>query len=217
MGLLIAIGVLCSAQEDFPIEHHTWLRYKPGTLIRHKTTIEAGGRVFTGTRTWTLKEVGEKDCAVEDVDSMAPEGTPPSLFRVTRGTRAGEELVRMKDKETLCELWIVKTRMKEEVMETRYWIPKGKFDPPLRMAQKKEGFELDVVATSLNEKLKVGERDISCVKLEGSVKSGGSEGTLKFWHTQELPSSCARMEMTLQDPQGPFSLRMEAVEAKEVK
>jgi hypothetical protein len=216
MILLIAVGALCSAQEDYPVEHHTWLRYKPGTMIRHKTAVEAGGRKFEGTRTWTLKEVGKQDCVVEEVDSMSQDGAP-STFRVTQGTRIGEELVKVKDKETHCEIWIVKSHGKNGALEARYWIPKGKFDPPLRMVQKQEGFEADLLATSLNEKLKVGEREVSCVKLEGKVKAGGSEGSVKFWHTQELPSSHARMEMSLQTPEGPFTLRMEAVEAKELK
>lgn len=88
---------------------------------------------------------------------------------------------------------------------------------PLKVVFKQPGFEGELTAVALDEKVKVGEREYLCAKLQGKVKSGASDGTMTLWASQEIPGAQARMEIVLKDANAETKITMAPIEIHEEK
>jgi hypothetical protein len=67
---------------------------------------------------------------------------------------------------------------------------------------KQKNMEGDLAAVVVDEKVRVGDRDYECARLEGKVKYGLSEGTMTVWLNQEIPGGQVRAEMSLSGSAG---------------
>ena len=187
---------MAQAQEKFPAEDDAWLRFKPGTWIENKVTLEVGDTTIVSTQKQTLKEKDGVDYLVEETGTANGKDLPTVRSRKSAGTLAGTETIVVEGKDYPCKIWVAKGLRDDGEVEVRYWMPKGN-KYPLKVAFKQKNMEGELTAVVVDEKMRVGDRDYECARLEGKVKYGLSEGTMTVWLNQEIPGAQARAEMSL--------------------
>jgi len=197
--------------ERFPAADHCWLRFKAGTYIRSKITIDSAGVVTESDFQLALKEQNGDDYVVEETTTTDGYTFPPQLNKTGAALKTGSETLTVAGKEIPCTIWTAKGRRNDGPTVTRYWVPEGR-KYPLKMVFKQQNVEGEVTATELDAEIEISGRTYSCAKLEGKIKYGPVEGTLRVWSNQELPSAQARMELVLPTPNGDAKIRVEPVE-----
>jgi hypothetical protein len=195
-GLLALLLAQASAQEKFPSEDDAWLRFKPGTWIENKVTVEVGDTTIVSTQKQTLKEKDGADYLVEETGTANGKDLPSVRSRKSAGTITGTETVVVDGKDYPCKISAARGTRDDGEVEVRYWMPKGN-KYPLKVAFKQKNMEGELTAVVVDEKMRVGDRDYECARLEGKVKFGLSEGTMTVWLNQEIPGGQARAEMSL--------------------
>jgi hypothetical protein len=200
-SFIFALLALLSPQEKFPAEDEAWLRFKPGTWIENKVTIEVGDEVLVSTQKQTLKEKAGDDYLIEESGTSNGKELPIVRSRKSNGTIAGTETVVVDGKEYPCRISVAKGVREDGDVEVRYWMPKGN-KYPLKVLFKQKNMEGELTAVVVDEKMKVGDREYECARLEGKVKYGLTEGTMTVWLNQEIPGAQARVEMSLRGTTG---------------
>jgi len=188
-------------QEKFPAEDDAWLRFKPGTWIENKITMEVGGETVVSVQKQTLKEKDGGDYLIQETGSSGGQDLPPHRSRQRVGTINGQETIVVEGQDYPCKISVAKGQREDGEVEVRYWMPKGN-KYPLKVSFKQKNMEGEITAVVVDEKMKVGDREYECARLEGRVKYGLSEGTMTVWLNQEIPGGQARAEMTLSGTTG---------------
>jgi hypothetical protein len=204
------------APEKFPVEDHCWLRFKPETWVTNKIVVEVNGKVVETVQKQRLKERSDEDYVIEVTESLNGRLLATHMNWSSNGVITGKETLTVDGKEYPCQVSIAKGRREEGETESRYWMPKGN-KYPLKVEFKQPNFEGVLKAVAVDEKVKIGEREYLCSKMEGKVKQGPSEGTMTVWVNQEIPGAQARLELVLQTPSGELKLRATPQELHEEK
>jgi hypothetical protein len=195
-------------QDKFPVEDDAWLRFKPGTWIENKVTVEVGDSVIVSTQKQLLREKSGDDYLIVESGTSNDKELPSVRTRQSVGTITGKETVVVDGKEYPCRISVAKGLRDDGEAEVRYWMPKGN-KYPLKVTFKQKNMEGELTAVVVDEKMRVGDRDYECARLEGKVKYGLSEGTMTVWLNQEIPGAQARAEMSLSGTTG--SVKITAV------
>jgi len=212
----LMMASLLPAQEKFPDEDHVWRRFNAGTWIKSRVTIEIGGSSMEKFQKLTLKEKTDDSYLVEETNATEGEEPNPNATRTSNPVHGGVEKVTAAGKEHACTMWSSKGKNDGGPLESTYWYPeKGK--NPVRIKFKAAWAEGEMLAVSMDEKVKVADRTLSCVKMEGKIRGQGGEGTIVLWISHELPSSQARLELVLKNEGGEVKIRFEALEIHEQK
>jgi len=206
--------VLLAFQEQYPPEHHAWLRFKPGTWIKNNVVVTIGDSSQQSSQKLTFKEKTDKDYAIEEIDSADGQSKPPVIKRTSLGTIIGKETLKFDRREYPCTISTAKTQGPEGETEMKYWVPAGN-KYPMKVVFKQPGFEGEVVAVAIDEKLKVCGREYLCSKLRGKVKVGDADATLTAWLTQNIPGAQARLELKMNTPNGEFVMTVTPTEIHE--
>ena len=188
-------------QDKFPVEDDAWLRFKPGTWIENKVTVEVGDGVIVSTQKQQLREKSGGDYLIEETGTSNGKELPSVRSRQSVGMITGMETVVVDGKEYPCRISVAKGLRDDGEAEVRYWMPKGN-KYPLKVTFKQKNMEGELTAVVVDEKMRVGDRDYECARLEGKVKYGLSEGTMTVWLNQEIPGAQARAEMSLSGTTG---------------
>jgi|SRR5581483_8462164 len=197
---LLALA-LAQGQEKFPAEDDAWLRFKPGTWIENKVTVEVGDTTVVSTQKQTLKEKDGGEYLIEETGAADGKDLPSVRSRKSAGTIVGTESVVVDGKDYACRISVAKGLRDDGEVEVRYWMPKGN-KYPLKVAFRQKNMEGELTAVVVDEKMRVGDRDYECARLEGKVKYGLSEGTMTAWLNQEIPGGQARAEMSISGTTG---------------
>jgi len=200
-SFLVLGPALRPPQEKFPAEDDAWLRFKPGTWIENKITVEVDGEAVESTQKQTLKEKVGGEYLIEETGRSSGKELPAVQSRRTGGTITGKETIVVDGQDYSCRISVAKGQREDGEVEVRYWMPKGN-KYPLKVAFKQKNMEGELTAVAVGEKMRVGDRDYECARLEGKVKFGLSEGTMTVWLNQEIPGAQARAEMSLRGSTG---------------
>ena len=192
---LLALA-LAQGQEKFPSDDDAWLRFKPGTWIENKVTVEVGDTTIVSTQKQLLQEKDGGDYLIVETGTALGKDLPSIRNRKSGGTITGKETIVVDGKDYPCKISLAKGLRDDGEVEVRYWMPKGN-KYPLKVAFKQKNMEGELTAVVVDEKMRVGDRDYECARLEGKVKYGLSEGTMTVWLNQEIPGAQARAEMSL--------------------
>lgn len=214
--LLTLLLAAQSVQEKFPVDDHCWLRFKPETWVTNKIVVEANGKVIETLQKQRLKERSGDDYVIDVTESLNGQILATHTNRTSNGVINGKETLTVDGKEYPCQVTTAKGRRDEGETEYRSWMPQGN-RYPLKVEFKQPNFDGVLTAVAVDEKVKIGEREYLCAKLEGKVKQGPSEGTMTVWLNQEIPGAQARLELTLKTPGGELKLRATPQEIHEEK
>lgn len=199
--IALSLLALLAPQEKYPAQDEAWLRFKPGTWIENKITVEVGDEVVVSTQKQTLKEKDGGDYLIVESGSSNGKELPSVRTRKSNGTFIGTETIVVDGKEHPCRIAVAKGTREDGEVEVRYWMPKGN-KYPLKVMFKQKNMEGELTAVVVDEKMKVGDREYECARLEGKIKYGLSEGTMTVWLNQEIPGAQARAEMSLSGTTG---------------
>jgi len=212
-GVAVA-GSGAFAQQAFDKERHHWAKYKVGTSITFKMTVETGGNKAEGSLKQELKEAGASSFKLVHMYDMAGQKSQEEETE-EMPTRSGEETLKIAGKEYTCVVWSSKSKKGESEGATRFWLADG-VKAPLKL-EIKDGEDVSTLtAVSLSEKIKAGGKEYDCVKLEGGMASGGQKGKGTLWLHPDIPSMTVRMDVSFQAEMGAMetSLEVSAVDIK---
>ncbi|HZE99238.1 MAG TPA: hypothetical protein VE981_19695 [Planctomycetota bacterium] len=211
MSLLIALFLSCPAQEKYPAADHAWLCFKTGTSITNRIAVESGGNNFETLQKMTLKEKNGDDYVIEETGTANGQELPARLNKTGTGTVTGQENITVDGKEYSCQVSLAKGQRVDGETETRYWMPQGN-KYPLKVRFKQTTMTGEVTAVALDEKVKVGDTEYLCAKLQGKVKLQDSEGTMTVWVSQMIPGAQAGMELVVNAPKGEVKIKVTPTE-----
>jgi hypothetical protein len=198
---LLALLAGAVPQDKFPEKDDAWLRFKPGTWIENKVTVDVGGEVVESTQKQTLKEKSGGEYVIEESGRAQGKDLATVKSRKSAGTFTGEETIVVAGQDYPCRISVATGRRDDGEVEVRYWMPRG-HKYPLKVSFKQKNMEGELTAVAVDEKIKVGDQEFECARLEGTIKYGLSEGTMAVWLNQEIPGGQARAEMTLRGSTG---------------
>ena len=95
-------------QDKFPVEDDAWLRFKPGTWIENKVTVEVGDSVIVSTQKQLLREKSGDDYLIVESGTSNDKELPSVRTRQSVGTITGKETVVVDGKEYPCRISVAK-------------------------------------------------------------------------------------------------------------
>lgn len=194
----LAWGAAPAAGQDpapprFPAELHPWRRFKPGTSARYRLVQQVQEQKQEGEMTFTLYDSGP-DAFVVRVKVILPGFEQERAERETVAVKAGEEPVRVGDRERPCVVWTSRGERGTLALERRAWIPEGR-GLPLRLSSTSKDEELNLRADREDEEVTVGGKTYSCVRLRGRMKTAEQgEVEVTLWMAEGIPGGVVRMQ-----------------------
>lgn len=210
--IALLIASLVPLQENR--EDNSWLRYKPGTWLKSKMTIEGPGGMREDVQTLTLKEVDGDEYVIEE--SYATPGSTTGNSRRARGVKTGTETLTIAGKNYDCTISTVKGKNDGGPSEATFWTPVGSKNAVKVVFKQADGVG-EVLATAVDEKVKALGKTLVCNTLEGKAKFGTAEGTIRVTLCEDIPGSQVRAEFVIKGADGDTKVRFEAVEMMEKK
>jgi hypothetical protein len=62
----------------------------------------------------------------------------------------------------------------------------------------KSGYHMEYTAVSLTERVRVGEREVTCIKMQGHMQTPISKTSVTYFHSNEVPGGV--VAFTFRDP-----------------
>jgi len=218
--LLIAVSILLLPQQD-PIAteamrgyKHPWADFGDGSSVTMRETvrrpdIDASGKLVykdvTTDVTWTVvAAVGEKTTfKIEGggQESVLPFFiTPPSWARGV-GERKGTEEIPVGGVKRTCQVTLIALDVNKDAgqittisksPDVPYWAVRRRVETLIQ--GKPNTFEEDLVL-EVDQKVKIGEREVVCVLVQVTVDAvGGVKTVRKEWRSDEIPGGVAKRE-----------------------
>jgi hypothetical protein len=209
-AFIILASLVSRPQER--IEDNAWLRYKPGTWIKSKMTIETPSNTIEEVQTLTLAEVNGDDYVVQE--SYKTPGSKTSKSKRSRGVTIGKETLTVAGKAYDCKVNIVKGTNDDGPTEGRFWTPVGSKNA-VKIAIKQKGVEGELLATAIDEKVTALGKTLVCNKLQGKLKFGDTEGVLEVVLCEDIPGAQVRADLVLKGQDGDTKIKFEAIEILE--
>jgi hypothetical protein len=209
----LTIAVLFAPPQE-RIEDNAWLRYKAGTWLKSKMTVEVPGQTTEDVQTLTLKVVEGDEYVIEE--SYAAPGSKSARTRRGRGVKTGTETLTIAGKAYPCRITVVKGSNEQGPTEGRFWTPEGSRNAVKIVFKQKDG-EGELLATSVDEKVAALGKTLVCTKLQGKVKFGEAEGSLSVVLCEDIPGAQVRADLVLNGQDGDVKIRFEAQEIHEEK
>jgi hypothetical protein len=184
---------LLLSQEVLEASKHPWMAWKPGASARYKVVLELGAARQEGGVSYTLAEVGLRDCLLKVVATQLSQQIA-SEQRENLPTRAGTEPVAVAGQSYSCGVWASRGLRGGLASDTRLWLrPEG--GAPLRMTSKIDGQEdLALVAVALEDVVKAAGRELRCVRLEG--RDILRDHVVQAWFSPDVPGGLVKMVTT---------------------
>lgn len=211
LATLVALASVALAPQD-SVEDNSWLRYKPGTWIKSRMTVESPDGKVEEVQTLTLKEVTGDEYVVEE--SYASPGSKTSQSKSSRGVTIGKETLKIAGKAYDCRIGLVKGTNEDGPTETRFWNPVGSPNA-VKIVFKQKGVEGELQAISVDDKIEALGKTLVCNKLQGKVKFGDTEGSATVVLSEDIPGSQVRLDLVLKGEKSDTKIKFEAIEILE--
>ncbi len=211
LGLvLVLVAAPAGAQDGAALDNarHPWLRWKEGSYTRLKMTVGKN----KSDMVHILKEVTEEGFVTEiqtklfgSMDIFRDEEKLPK--------RDGEETLKLEGKDFKCTIWKAAAVRHGKDAESKYWIDDG--GRVLKIARTLDMFQgpLVVQAVKAGEKRKVKDRELECLKLEGTCRAPtGADATVEVWTSPEVPGGTLRTKVTYSTGKADATMDVEVVD-----
>lgn len=207
---LLALLIVFRRRPRYPVQDHSWLRHRPGTWVRHRTTLEVNGNSSEELLTVTLREiVGHKYLLEETLTTAGAE--PRTVHSVgENGFKARTEPTTVAGRHYQCGVWVAFSRKGRSLSSIRFFVPEGEKDP-VGIVFKDPEMQGELAAVASGERMEAMGRSYVCTRLEGKVRRGKASGTMTLWHCRDVPGSQVRMDLVLHGPEGSLKSRTEAI------
>lgn len=190
-----------------PVRPHPWAVFKPGGWVRKKSTEKRGDEPATEVvfdevlaeisgETVTLQVETRKGDAVEESRRDVPVARP--------GAKAlAEETLLLDGKEYACV--VVEDGTGKE------WVPKDGRAATLTVLKREDGNGASRATAVAEERVRVGERELECLKVTREVERGGQVLQVEEWFAEEVPGFVVRRKMAGQEGGAAFTRTVEVV------
>jgi len=218
--LLVAVSAVYLVQQD-PIAQeamrgykHPWADFGDASSVTMRETvrrpdIDASGKLVykevTSDVTWTvIAATGEKTTfKIEGggQESLLPYFiSPPNWSRGT-GERKGTEEITVGGVKRTCQVTLIALDVNKDAgqittisksPDVPYWAVRRRVETLL---QGKPNTSEEELVLEVDQKVKVGDRELSCVLVQVTVDAvGGAKTVRKEWRSEEIPGGVARRE-----------------------
>lgn len=204
-AVVVSVTV-CQAQE-FDKSKHGWLKFKVGSWVKFKLSLDVAGQKLEGDVKEELAKVDDTGSTTK-VSAKLGEDEFPSEESESLPTRDGEETLKIDGKEHKCVIWKSKGKRDEKETEVRVWMAEGAASP-LRITSKVEGEDFDFTAVKLADEVSAAGKKLSCVKMDGKMVMQGTELKGSLWMNPDVPSGMVKLTA---EAEGTMKLSLELVE-----
>jgi len=203
--ILLAIAGI--AQDEMSKDKHPWMKYKVGTTVSFKMKIDAGGQQVEGTMKQELTELKDKSYTTKTAfDVMGQQNEENEVEDIP--TKGSEETLKIGDKEYKCTIWNSKSKRGEKESTNRIWVADG-MNVPLKLEIKDAENTSTILASAVGDKIKVGEKEYDCVRLEGDMATDMGKAKAKFWMNADVPGMAVKLSFDIKGDMGESQMTFE--------
>ncbi|MBI4563899.1 MAG: hypothetical protein HY716_04300 [Planctomycetes bacterium] len=197
-GLLLAsvaslLVAAANSQEKkkFDPSKHPWVKYKVGSRVCYKGVANTPMGEVTNVLRRELVKVAAGNFIIKETHNFkGKELTEMKMSALPTYVKADK--VKVGSEEYPCHVWKSVEKGKTRKTESLVWI-----DEKNRILKVKSdgGEEIDAVAEELDVEIEVGDKKVSCTKMEGTLRSSmaGIKGKITLWATDQIPGGMAKM------------------------
>ncbi len=178
--------------DAFPADKHPWAQYGIGTTVTYEMTMDMGaaGKIQQ-KMVHTLTAKTADNYTVDTVTTGGPAGEQKSSETETLAKEAGTESIEVAGTKHETTKYV---NEKEGGAKEASWFL-ASAGAPIKIEASGSGQDMVLNATSLSEKVTVGDKTHDCVKLEGTMKipAQGLEMKTTFWFCGDVPGGLVKM------------------------